>query len=276
MPFESLLVFSLSRTEEGTDMTLISRRSVLLGAAATASTLVTMSTARATAAQPHFGGCVLCRAANVTLTQSNGIVAPGAQSIEILDSSGDTATDHFLGVALRRLALTFDVRPGFGFYDDRRAPNAFATARSVFAGSDGTVLMGLILFSHFIRQSNDDGMTIIAICAHEFGHIYQLTKEYYAPLQALELTDRPIELHADFLAGYFLAQRKKDHSDLELRRVGEAFYKMGDTNFNNPKHHGTSDERIAAIAAGYQFGRGSSVDIEAAAKAGFETVGRML
>jgi len=208
--------------------------------------------------------------------RSNGIVASSDQSIEILDSSGDAATDHFLGVALRRLALTFDVRPGFGFYDDRRAPNAFATARSVFPDSNGTILMGQFLFSHFIRESNDDGMTIIAICAHEFGHIYQLAKDYYDPLKALDVTDRPIELHADFLAGYFLAQRKKNHSDLELRQIGEAFYKMGDTDFNSPKHHGTSDERIAAIEAGYQFGRGSSVDIEAAAKAGFETIGRML
>jgi hypothetical protein len=257
-------------------MTLISRRSVLLGASATASSLVMMSRARATTTQPHFGGCVVCRAANMKFMRSNGIVAPSDQSIEILDSSGDTATGHFLGVALRRLALTFDVRPGFGFYDDRRAPNAFATPRSVFPDSNGTVLMGQLLFSQFIRQSNDDGMTIIAICAHEFGHIHQLTRGYYDPLRALDVTDRPIELHADFLAGYFLAQRKKDHSDLELGQVGEAFYKMGDTNFNNPKHHGTSDERIAAITGGYQFGRGSSVDIEAAAKAGFETVRRMV
>jgi len=257
-------------------MTHISRRAMLLGAASTATNQLLVSGVRATTAHLHSSGCIVCRAANMRLMRSNGIVASSDQSIEILDSSGDAATDHFLGIALRRLALTFEVSPGFGFYDDSRAPNAFATESTVFPNSNGTVLMGRILFSKLLLQSSDNGMTVIAICAHEFGHIYQLANKYCDQLKAMDVTDRPIELHADFLAGFFLARRKKDHSDLELQQVGEAFYKAGGTDFINPQHHGTSLERITAIEAGYQLGRDSSAGIDAAAKAGFEKVRLMV
>ena len=46
------------------------------------------------------------------------------------------------------------------------------------------------------------------VCAHEFGHILQYQKGLIRPLQGWDSTNRRIELHADFLAGYFAGIRK--------------------------------------------------------------------
>jgi predicted metalloprotease len=169
----------------------------------------------------------------------------------------------------------FKVGPGFVFYDDYRVPNAFATPKTLLPERRGTVLMGMRLFSRYMTNG-DAGMTVIAICAHEFGHIHQMQSTYNAQLSRLDETAKPVELHADFLAGFFLANRKEEHPDLELQGVGATFDRMGDTDFNSPQHHGTSHERIAAITAGYRFGRSGRHDIDDAARAGLEVVARMV
>jgi predicted metalloprotease len=175
-----------------------------------------------------------------------------------------------------RIATKFKVNPGFAFYDDHRTPNAFATPRTVLPDSRGTVLMGMRLFGQCMSNHHDDGMTVIAICAHEFGHLHQMQSDYNARLTRLDKTVKPVELHADFLAGYFLAGRKEEHPDLDLHTVGANFDRMGDTDFNSPQHHGTAQERIAAITAGYRFGRSGEHDIDEAARAGVELVARMV
>jgi predicted metalloprotease len=138
------------------------------------------------------------------------------------------------------------------------------------------VLVGEQLFSELMKRTDDGGMTVIAICAHEFGHIHQMRAGYQDDLQRLDKTVRPIELHADYLAGYFLALRKKDHPDLNLQDVGRTFYRLGDTDFTAPQHHGTAQERVAAITAGYDLGRKESDDIDQVAKAGVDYVRRVV
>jgi len=256
-------------------MTQLSRRAALIGASSILASSAIASIGRFAPMMSRSNGCTLCRQASMRFRAASGILAPSDSSIEILESSGDAATDRFLGLALSRLAQTFGVRPGFGFFDDRKSPNAFATPRTIFPNSEGTVVMGKRLFTQ-LMSNPDDGMTVIAVCAHEFGHIYQMSTNYAQSLKELDKTVRPLELHADFLAGYFLALRKKDHSALELQAVGRTISAMGDTDFVSPQHHGTSDERIAAITAGYSLGRDSNVDMDEAAKTGFRTVEQML
>jgi hypothetical protein len=252
-------------------MPSITRRATLrTGTACLAALAVSARPARA---RPIWGGCLSCRDAAALRA---GLLATSADDITMFSGSGDADTDHFLGLALRRIAVTFAVRPGFAFYDDHRAPNAFATSRSLLPDSTGTVLMGRRLFAERMRADGDAGMTIMAICAHEFGHIHQITHEYRQALEDLDETARPIELHADYLAGYFLALRKQEHSEFDLQTVGRQFFAMGDTDLASPQHHGTSEERIAAISAGYQFGRAGATDIAAAAVAGLRLVRGML
>jgi hypothetical protein len=219
------------------------------------------------------GGCLLCRIAGMRLgPNAHGIFSSSPGNITIFRSSGDSGTDHFLGLALRRLAATFGVSPGFAFYDDKAAPNALATDKTLADNGPGTVLMGQRLFRMLMSQTHDAGMTVIAICAHEFGHIEQYQAGYHASLEKLDSTVKPLELHADYLAGFFLAQRKAEHPDLDLQTVGRFFNLMGDTDFANPQHHGTPQERIAAIQAGYDFGKGGKGGIGQAATAGVQYV----
>jgi hypothetical protein len=255
----------------------MSRRSMLRGAtmAALATSLGCASAAAAQGLRPS-GGCFLCQMARLRLgPDASGIFTSSPGNIAITRTSGDAGTDHFLGLALKRLATTFHVSPGFAFYDDARAPNAVATDKTLAGNGPGTVLMGQRLFRMIMSATHDAGMTVIAICAHEFGHIHQYETGYRERLQRLDSTAKPLELHADFLAGFFLALRKAEHPDLDLQTVGRFFNMMGDTDFTNPQHHGTPQERIAAIEAGFNFGKGGKGDVAQAAAAGTRFVSRV-
>lgn len=86
-----------------------------------------------------------------------------------------------------------------------------------------------------------------AILAHEFAHHVQFEAGLFeSDLPAPEATRRT-ELMADAYAAYFAAHRK----GLNLRKdvilqVQESFYNVGDCGFDNPGHHGTPNQRLAA------------------------------
>lgn len=190
-------------------------------------------------------------------------------------SSGDPTTDRFLGRALLRLATTFDVQPGFLFCDDFDSPNAAAEPTSLLPGTEGTVLMGKRFFSEHM-QLGDNGVTMIAVCAHEFGHIRQMKSGLINVLGPLDKTVRPIELHADFLAGAFLGLRKREYPNIDLQAAGETFVALGDNNLSSPSHHGTAEERIAAVTAGYDIVHSGVEGIDQITKAGVAFVRRVV
>ena len=254
-------------------MKTLARRS-LLGAGLVAAALPVALAAGASAQQAgSMGACPLCQP-NRSVFGVNGGAAKG-NSVKIATSSGDAETDRFLGSALGRLSSTFKVSPGFAFFDDSKAENAVAIRETLLGNGPGTVLMGMKLFGRLMARTNDGGITVIAVCAHEFGHIYQMYAGYEVPLNQLDAkTNRPHELHADFLAGYYLALRKAEHRELDLREVGRELHALGDTAFTSRQHHGTPDERVGALTAGFRFGAQGNADIAAAAKAGFELIKR--
>jgi hypothetical protein len=91
------------------------------------------------------------------------------------------------------------------------------------------------------------------VIAHEFAHILQ----YKSGLK----TDGPwqMEPHADFMAGWLLAQSPTDkyYSDA----AAEALFALGDTEFNSPDHHGQPELRAAMVRAGHAAG---DLDVQAA------------
>lgn len=254
-------------------MKMLNRRS-LLGTGLVAATLP-VALAAGASAQPAgpSGGCALCELNGLFFGRNRG--STKGRGIRIAASSGDAETDRFLGSALQRLSATFQVSPGFAFFDDGENENAFASRDTLLGNGPGTVLMGMKLFGRLMTRVNDGGITVIAVCAHEFGHIYQMYGGYEAPLDQLDRsTNRPHELHADFLAGFYLGRRKSEHRQLELREVGRELHALGDTNYTSRQHHGTPDERLGALAAGFKFGSQGNADIATAAKAGFDLVRR--
>lgn len=185
-----------------------------------------------------------------------------------LDSSGDEVLDRALGRALVHISQEFDVYPGFSFYDDEGAPNAIAAPFTLLPDTTGTVLFGINLLRAQLDAHPDGDIAVLGICAHEFAHVVQFFSPHYRQLRKAHRTVKLVELHADFLAGYFVARRRARFPEMRLQGLGEAWEAMGDVEYNDPKHHGTSAERLAAIEEGYFWGRDSSGDVRDAAESG--------
>ncbi|MFO1159429.1 MAG: hypothetical protein U1E60_11365 [Reyranellaceae bacterium] len=252
-------------------MKMLHRRSLLGAALAGGALSLALAAGASAQSAGSVSGCPLCQAGR----SPYGVNGGASESyIKIAKSSGDAETDRFLGSALGRLSGTFKVSPGFAFYDDSKGLNAVAVRETLVGNGPGTVLMGMKLFGRLMARVDDGGITVIAVCAHEFGHIYQMYAGYEPMLNQLGPTNRSHELHADFLAGYYLALRKAEHRQLDLSAVGGILHSLGDTAFNSRQHHGTPDERVGALAAGFRFGSEGSPDIAAAAKAGYLLVKR--
>jgi hypothetical protein len=200
-----------------------------------------------------------------TLLQANQGTTPPEE--RTLETSGDADLDRALGRALVHISQAFDVYPGFSFYDDYDAPNAIAAPFTLLEDTTGTVLFGINLLRTQLDAPDGD-IAVLGICAHEFGHIVQFFSPYYRQLRKAHATVKLVELHADFLAGYFVARRRERFPDLRLQGLGAAWEAMGDVEYNDPKHHGTSEERLAAIEEGYFWGRDEGGEVRGAAEAG--------
>jgi hypothetical protein len=64
------------------------------------------------------------------------------------------------------------------------------------------------------------------------------------------------------------ARRRERFPDMRLQGLGAAWEAMGDVKYNDPQHHGTSEQRLAAIEEGYFWGRDEGGEVRAAAEAG--------
>lgn len=228
----------------------------------------------AQAAIPRPDGCCLIGWGIVAAgLRSYGVARLGGESPQMVTTSGDRRVDRELGRALLRLGATFEANPGCAFFDDEDQPNAMALTANEVPRTRGTVLFGQSLFQEAMG-SDDDGMSVMAVFAHEFGHIAQFNTGMHNRLSAGYPTQKLVELHADFLAGYYLGLRKSEHPDLRLWSAGALIHHLGDNNFTAPNHHGTPQERTAAIEAGHQLGRGGQVDIVSAMASGADFVRR--
>jgi predicted metalloprotease len=102
----------------------------------------------------------------------------------------------------------------------------------------------LILVQGELFTNGGSGLSIAAIMAHEFAHIAQFRRGPNEPTIIREL-------HADFLAGWYLA----NDPQFQLSNVEpafRAFYDRGDYQFNRQTSHGTPQQRLSAVKAGYQ------------------------
>src|SRR5262249_53326358 len=86
--------------------------------------------------------------------------------------SGDPTFDRALSVSLLKISEAFSVLPGFAF-SERVYLNAFATTNSALGRADGSVVFGNSLYRTIMGRREHPELGIVAICAHEFGHIAQ-------------------------------------------------------------------------------------------------------
>ena len=129
------------------------------------------------------------------------------------------------------------------------------------------MLFGVNLLHTQLDAHPDGDIAVLGICAH-VGHIVQFFSPYYRQLRKAHTTVKLVELHADFLAGYFVARRRERFPDIRLQGLGAAWEAMGDVEYNDPQHHGRAEERLAAIEEGYFWGRDEGGEVRGAAEAG--------
>ncbi len=201
---------------------------------------------------PLRGCCLRDQRVSRELLAQSRLGPPGGGQGE--ESSGDARFDRALGMLLADLAGRFQVRPGFGLYNDGTTPNALALEESQLPNSRGTVLFGRQMLRHGLRDAHGD-MFVMGICAHEFGHIVQFLSTYHTRLTRGHATSKLVELHADFLSGYYIGLRGVQYTSQELVTLGRSWATLGDSAYTNQQHHGTAEERLQAIEAGFTFAR---------------------
>lgn len=184
-------------------------------------------------------GCAL-KAGSKDDLQTNLDLSPGSNMPQL---------DQLIYLEANFMAADFGVRPAFFFYNDNKAKNAFATTE-VFDPKfiDGSVVFGASLLEDEIR-SNPPGIGVVAIMAHEWGHIRQFR-------EGIRSSGRGLELHADLLAGWYVGLKNARRPNDPLVHPAGAWrsvFSKGDYQFNSPSHHGTPSERGNAFVKGFQM-----------------------
>jgi hypothetical protein len=174
--------------------------------------------------------------------------------------SGDSAFDVALIAELRRILQVFPIDPGFKYV---KMANAAATKETIVEGTQGTVFIG-IDFVKALATQDDGGISVAAVLAHECAHIFQYFSPYAARLSGP--TYIFMELHADVLAGYYLAT-KLGSATTGLNGVQRNFLQSATYNVSDPRHHGTPGQRNAALDKGYMLSR-NGMRFEQAAREG--------
>jgi hypothetical protein len=170
----------------------------------------------------------------------------------MIPQSDDRDFDYALAQTLGKISGYFDVAPGFAYYDDYDARNAYATKVKRLNGADGTVLFGRRLLKRCLAGTDNPDISVACICAHEFGHILQYKLGLDQKVGAGQPTVKRIELQADFFAGYFAGRRKIERPAFPAAVFAVTQYGMGDDMIHEPDHHGTPDERAGAIVRGFE------------------------
>lgn len=172
----------------------------------------------------------------------------------MISNSGDRDFDLALAHTLAKISDEFMVLPGFAYYDDYDGANAYATPKARLQNADGTVLFGQRLLKRLLATPENPDVAVAAVCAHEFGHILQYKRKLDQRVGEGQATVKRIELQADFFAGYFAGIRKQERDDFPAAVFALTQFNAGDDMVNDPGHHGTNDERGAAISRGFEAG----------------------
>jgi hypothetical protein len=166
-----------------------------------------------------------------------------SRNLKTFNTTGVAKFDEYLNAEKKYLEKIFAVKVKMKILDDSDAPNAYATKDSDNPLSfDGSVYLGISLIAEELKAEN--GLASVnGIMAHEFAHILQEKLNC-----TLEGSKR--ELHADFLAGFYMGQRGT-YTNAEISAFGMSIYSKGEGEIWSPSHHGTPQQRLQSLLAGY-------------------------
>jgi len=246
---------------------MITRRRLLIGGAASIAAYPECSQSQAS-----FEGCLLA------IDQAEALL--GSEQVwlsysSVETGSGDRDFDRALAETLAFLSDRFFVLPGFAFFSESGSANAFASPTRKMGRSDGDVLFGRKLFRKIMSRREHPEIGIVSVCAHEFGHIAQSKYGVYNRLVGSNRRIKRLELHADFLSGYFAGIRRLQHPNYPAATFALTQFSFGDDSADDIEHHGTPDERGAAVVAGYRAGYDERLKFEFALESGIRYANRI-
>jgi hypothetical protein len=180
-----------------------------------------------------------------------GEVTDPATSTDLDDLVADIRgawTSAVPGTATRVVVVPSGKRVATACADDS---TTYAVSDDAFyCDLDDTVVIGADVLAEVQRDYGAGGVAYLL--AHEYGHNLQIETGVIddAP------TAKPLELHADCLAGAYVANavRRGEIATSALDQARAAAYSVGDDAVNDPDHHGTSQERQAAVNLGISGG----------------------
>jgi len=194
------------------------------------------------------------------LNASSKYFAPEA----ISSTSGNVELDRVIRSEYYILSQTFQLQTDFYFGGDSYgAGQAFfqSTNQCSSPGCVGLVVVGRYLLAEQLQKKY--GLEKVkAILAHEFGHAIQSKMGWHGNGYA-----KWKELHADFMAGFYMAQKAYITEEL-LGSFIQEFYDRGDFEFYNPDHHGTPNERGCAFREGFGASRRFNLSVYGAFQSG--------
>lgn len=248
---------------------MLNRRLVIAGAIAVSCGCSRPSIAQSINEFSDDGGCTISASKLSKLADNNSEFVSYLHGNEpIIYKSGNAMFDRALAQSLARMTKLFGVLPGFGYYQEEPGdgPNAYASSAVRMEKTDGTVLFGMQLLSAMMNQPEAPDAAVLSVCAHEYGHI--LANKYNLRLNDGQSTVRRNELFADFMAGYYAGHRKMENANFAAAVFATTQASAGDTNFNSRGHHGTPQERGAAVVKGYQTAKMPNSSLTSAISAG--------
>jgi hypothetical protein len=228
--------------------------------------------------RPASGGCAMSAAK----------LADARSTMQTADAAGLTLFRDAILSKIVKVRERYGLRPGASFVEDVPKPNAYAVPDVLvpggeWGGTDGTLLLGRNLMFQKFRDALTDilpraGMIehakytreldVLVIIAHEFGHILQF-KNGFAPGLAWEM-----EPHADFMAGWAIDKSWVSalfaDGEKSFESAVQLIFASGDTDFDNPQHHGEPRFRAAMVLAGHDS---HDLPIEAAFEKGARMAG---
>jgi hypothetical protein len=156
--------------------------------------------------------------------------------------------------------------------------NALATNETHVENTKGTVMLGRdLLFEELqINRRGWGGLTVAGPMAHEFAHVLQFFSGYRERLMKDSKTVQPVELHADFLAGYHLGLKRREGASMDIGAFMDGIYFKGDAQKQDQQHHGTQEERRRAVREGYRTGVKGHTPVSVAAEMGVESIKRIM
>ena len=184
---------------------------------------------------------------------------------EVYEWTGNDDIDNKLSAELDMLTAAFQVSPHVWIIDDGNAPNAFASAATTVEGETGTIYLGINLLADELGDDDRGELGIVAVFAHEFAHILQFIADCPLPARGKQR-----ELHADFMAGYYVGLRQYV-AEGGAENAAMSIYEKGDYGFFDRNHHGTPEERVLSFIAGVVIGVGQ-YDLSQAYNDGLEFV----